>query len=469
MLKRLFTDTAIYGFGDFVFKVIGFAVFPIYARIFTVEEFGIMTLLGTVAGIAAIFSELGLNNAVQRYYWDPQTSEGDRPVLVSTGLWILIFASVAITVVLLGGSYPFREALRERYQADWFLLALIVLSNTPGQILQYAQNVLRLKFAPWKFTILAAARNCLAAALTLVLILRFHQGLSGYFYGSLFGLMGAMPLAVWFLRDELRFKIDRPMSREILKFGYPFIFVGLGYWVFSSVDRVMLAGLSNNGIAQKFAFVLVFLNSAIGQAWAPAALKLYADDRNYRQVYSRVFSYLFFGLVSAGAAVCLFSRDVLHWMTPPAYWPAADTLCVLTMAQVIAGTTQITAIGISLEKKTHLFTLAAWLTGGLSLLLNWLLIPRWGALGAAFASLGCNAALSALYLYWTQVLHPLPLQTAQLLAALSAVVLVLWVAFYLNAMTITAQLSVLPWKIGGCGILLLCAGITLRTRFRLGK
>lgn len=473
VLRRLLADSAIYGASDLVFKVIALAVFPIYARAFTVEEFGVMTLVTTVSGVAAIIQELGLNSAVQRYYWDPQTTEERRPLVVSTGLWLLTLSSSVVTAAVVGMACLAGGFLLRRYQVDWYLVALSALSTVPSQLIQYAQNLLRLKFSPWRFAILSGARYCISTGLTVALIVHYHQGLPGFFYGSLWGLLGAVPIAIWFVRGDLLPKLNLPIGRQLVRFGYPYIFMGLGYWIFVSADRIMLAEFSNNtevglfGIAQKFAFFMVLLNTAIGQAWSPVAMKIYAEDENYREVFARMFSYLCVGLVAAGVVVCLFSKDVLYWTTPRSYWPAANPLCVLAVAQILAGTTQITALGIALEGKTRLFATAAWATGALNIFLNWLLIPQWGALGAACASLLSYAVLTGLYLYWTQTLHPLPLRFTEPAVATVVLVATLVVTFYLNSLGADRQMALLSSKIAVSVVLLFGVGLHFRARRRL--
>lgn len=80
MLGRLAKDMAIYGAGDMVFKFLAFAIFPIYAHLFRVDQFGIMELVNTLAGLISIFLSLGITSAVQRFYWDPDFQRpGDRP------------------------------------------------------------------------------------------------------------------------------------------------------------------------------------------------------------------------------------------------------------------------------------------------------------------------------------------------------------------------------------------------------
>jgi O-antigen/teichoic acid export membrane protein len=92
------------------------------------------------------------------------------------------------------------------------------------------------------------------------------------------------------------------------------------------------------------------------------------------------------------------------------------------MGVALSGTTQITAIGISLAQRTRLFATGAWITAMANLFLNVILIPHWGALGAAAATFLSYGLLTGLYLIWSQRLHPIPLEKRKLLfSATSAI------------------------------------------------
>jgi O-antigen/teichoic acid export membrane protein len=75
MLKALVKDVAIYGAGEFFFKLISFSVFPIYAHTFTVAEFGVWGLLTVSTTLLGFVVNLGVNQAVQRFYFDPAHSD----------------------------------------------------------------------------------------------------------------------------------------------------------------------------------------------------------------------------------------------------------------------------------------------------------------------------------------------------------------------------------------------------------
>jgi len=438
MLKKLVKETAIYGIGDFIFNLVKFAVFPIYAHLFTVEEFGVMSLVTVLSGLINLLLNMGMDNAVQRYYWDETIKVERRPALISTGLLILLGWSIFLTTVTLYAFYCFRDTIELRYNVLWLFLFLALISNIPGQVLQYSQNVLRLHFSPWKFTFISAWRHLFGVSFGLLLIIVFHKGLLGFFWGNFGGLVISIPLGFWLIRRDLVARFDATLARKLILFGSPFIFANIGYWIFGSLDRWMLSELSDNtqvgiySIAFKFSTLIIFANTAFGQAWAPNAIKIYSDRSDYRKIFARVFSYLFFGLTLLGSVISLFGLEVLKLTTPESYWPAAETLSILVMGLVFSGTQQITALGIFFAKKTHLIPIAAWVTAVLNLILNLLMIPKMGAAGAALATLFSYATLSALYLYWSQKFHPIPLEFKPLFLTISVVFSTLIVSYSLQ-------------------------------------
>ncbi|MEO7725739.1 MAG: oligosaccharide flippase family protein [Burkholderiales bacterium] len=465
MTRSFLASAAIYGLADFVSKFLAFAVFPLYAHIFSVEEFGVIALVTTAAGLVALILNLGMNNAMQRFYLDPATEPQARPKLVSTGLAFLAGWSLVVTLLLIACSAPLRDLLQHRYHVGWILLALALATNIPAQILQYSQDVLRIHFSPWKFTVTSLLKNVAGAVFALILILLFGYGLEGFFWGYFAAAMLALPLSLWFIRGDLVPRFDAALARQMVVYGYPFIFGGLAYWVFGSLDVWMLTELSDNtnvgwySIAAKFAAILTFINAAFGQAWAPFALKAYAEDPGHARLFSRVFSYWFFGLTIIGMLISLFGYELLWALTPQPYWPAAGALSALAMGAVLLGTTQVTVLGISLARKTSVIAHCAWMVALLNLVLNFLLIPRFGALGTSIATFLSYAVLSALYLYYSQRLHPIPLEKGKLLLTLAFVLLTVFVSIVLQAF---------PWSITIFAVKLFFLAGTLGIGFRFG-
>jgi O-antigen/teichoic acid export membrane protein len=286
MIKGLVKDTMVYGVGDFFFRLLSFAVFPIYAHIFSVEEYGTMALLLSMVGLICAVSELGMNNSVQRFYWDKNTPPMDRGDIVSTGLAINVGASLIFCFFLAGLFYFIRPLIWDRFQISYSLMILALMIVVPTQILEFAKNVLRLHFSPWKFTIVAAFRNGIGIALGLYLVWALDMRVEG-------------------------------------------MFAGLAFWIFSFSDRWMLGVLANGtevglySIAVNFSGIVVFVTQAFGMAWSPFAMRLYSEEPEYKKIYGQVLSGLVFVIVWIAMGVTLFSPELMRLLTPREYWSAS--------------------------------------------------------------------------------------------------------------------------------------------------
>ena len=447
-------EIAVYGLGDLVFRVIGYGSFLIYARIFLPEEFGVLSLVITIGSIIGIFQELGMNNATQRFYLDPHLSKESRSRLVTTALTILLGWSVFLTLSGLILFYSLQEIFTSRYGIRWSFVALTLLCNVPAQLLMFCQNMLRIYFSPWKFTFLSFYKNLVGILFSLVFILVLKMGLLGFFLGECCALVLSIPICVFFIRKDLDWCFDEKIAQELLRFGYPFIFAGMGFWLFVSMDRWMLSELSSNvevglySVAGRFGMIILFANEVFGRAWAPHALKLYAENPRYREVYSRVFSCWFFAMTLLGGFLSLFSSEIIRVSTPEVYWRSAAPLSILAIGIVFSSTTQITALGISLERQTKLFSFGSWGAALINFVLNLLLIPRMGAVGSAFATLVSYIVLNSYYLYWMQRLHPIVLEVKKLGACVLINLLVLTVA--LNAQYFATGFGLIALKAGIC-------------------
>lgn len=435
MIRKLGKDIAIYGVGDLVFKLAAFFVFPIYTHLFHVDDFGIITLLTVTAGLVGIVINLGINNSVQRFYWDPETRKADQPVIVTTGLVQLVTVGVLVLLLSVVIVYNSRDFILKRYNIEWVLLSFALATVLAEQILQYSLDTVRLHFKPFRFLTISFTKNLLGVCLGLWFIIGEGMGLYGFFLGALLAPVISIPLALWFIRHDLVPRIDKKVWKKLFHFGYPFLFMSIAYWIFGSMDRWMLAELSTTsevglfGVAFKFAAVVSFASTAFAQAWSPFAIKLFRDDPQYRTSYSRIFSIWFFLIALLALGISLFSRELLVALTPKEYWNAAGIMGVVTAGVALHGTTLLTSIGISLEKKTKYLTLGAVLAAVANLLLNLLLIPLFGALGAGFSTLISYGILTGSFLYWTQRLHTLPLEKGKLLFSCAIVLAAVFIPF----------------------------------------
>lgn len=422
MLKRLGRDVAIYGGVDFVFRVAQFLAIPVYAHLLSVTDFGIMALLVVTTNLLAALAPFGIGIAVQRFYFEPKEACGaNRSVLISTAFVQLFCTATLIVGCALLVAWQLRADLAANYGISWLLLLVALATVLPDQLAQFTLDTSRVQFAPLKFCLIAVIKNHFGLMLGVALIAGAGMGLLGFFLAQLIATTLAFLAGVWLVRNDLGARPSCQAARSLFLFGYPFVFTTAAYWVFGSMDRLMLAEMSDArevglfSIAFKLGAAISFVIAAFHLAWIPHAMKMMREDQAYRQVYGAIFSVWLFILGMLALAIALFAREILELLTPQDYWEAAPTLGLAAVALAISGSTQITAIGLTLEKRTLLLALGAWAAAGLNVALNLMLIPRYGAQGSALATVGAYTLLTLFFLVATQRFHPIVLQKGRLL------------------------------------------------------
>lgn len=415
MFKTLAKDAAIYGVTNTLFRMLNFFVFLLFTYVLTVEEFGHLSLITTVIGLLGVLF-VGINNAISRFYWESNLDSSQKQIFLGSGfLFVLLIGSFLIVALSLS-LFPLRGWFEERYGFAWIWVVLVFLSILPTQILEFARNLLRLQFSPWKSSLLVALQNGLGALCTLVFVYYLELGVKGYILGLSLSLLLLLPLAFIFMHNQMNFVYHGATGKKLWRFGYPFIFSNLAFWILGSIDRWMIEELNTSAevgiysIALRFAMILTFVTGSFGQAWSPHALKAYHDQPDYRLQFSRTFSLWLYFLILMGSALALFSIEILMLFTPRDYWASAQLFPFLMIGTALLGAMEIPAMGVALSQKTKIFGYISWGVVLFNILLNWLLIPSYGSLGASATTFLTYLILIGCYVASSQKLHPLPLE-----------------------------------------------------------
>jgi O-antigen/teichoic acid export membrane protein len=92
-IKVLGKQSAIYGLGTVLGRLIPFLLLPLYTNVFTPEEFGVMALAYVLIGFVLIIYRYGMDTALMKFYVDAK--RGDKNKYFTT-----IFSAQAVTSLL---------------------------------------------------------------------------------------------------------------------------------------------------------------------------------------------------------------------------------------------------------------------------------------------------------------------------------------------------------------------------------
>lgn len=406
-LKPLLKDISVYTVGDALTKGIGFLAIVFYAHFLSKIDMGAYGYLLVIVGLVNTFLILGMDNAYARYFFQYK-SDHERQVLTSTlflflFLWII---SILILPICFSNSLSYLIFETDAYSLAFFFALL----SLPLKLMSTLSNqVLRNQFKTKAYVVF----NFITAFVTVsgaILLLGYTSlGIGSIFIAMITADVLILPFRFFAIKEMLVKKVDFTLLKKILAYGIPFLPASVAYWIFSSADRVMLEQMSSlesvgtYTVAVTLSAVMSIVASAIGQAWSPHAVKVYEEDQEKaRELYRRFFSVLVFTALFIIFGVAMVGKEMITLIFPEEYSDVFYPMLMLLSAVGFKITGQVTAIGISLAKKTIYLVYITLFVALVNIGLNYILIPVYAELGASIATMVSYLVLTILYAYVSQ-------------------------------------------------------------------
>lgn len=411
---QLAKDTFFYSAALMVRRGLGIVTLPIFTRFLSVSEFGTIAVLGTVRGLQSVVFELGIPNSSARLYYDCRT-DADRRRLFGTLFIAIAGISFAGTLILLWtGPLLWRAIAPEIPFHPYVTLSVVTVCLAGMDILP--RTLFRVTNRVPLYTTLGVLQGVLASALAVTLVV-LGFGVLGSVLAGLVAVLVFVPVFFHYLRGHLAWEFSPRLLGESLSFGLPEIPVRIATWALRLADRLILqryltlaaVGLYSVGYSlggAPFDLIASSVNSAILPFIYQTARDEHEDST--KRVFADLSSWTSALLAFLGLLTILFSREAILLLTVPAYLEAEPVVALIVWASIFQALAQVPTRAIYLAKKTaHLplvFTVPAMINVGL----NFVLIPRYGLMGAAWATLLAYPVLFGLTLWVAQRVYPIP-------------------------------------------------------------
>jgi O-antigen/teichoic acid export membrane protein len=98
-IKSLLKDSVAYGISSLLSRFIGFLLMPLYTRILTPEDYGVLNIINITITLVTLFAVLGLDSSAHVFYWDT-TEDKKRKSVFSSWFWSQVAISIIIALLL---------------------------------------------------------------------------------------------------------------------------------------------------------------------------------------------------------------------------------------------------------------------------------------------------------------------------------------------------------------------------------
>jgi O-antigen/teichoic acid export membrane protein len=391
-LRQLGKDSVVYGVGGALSKSISFFLLPVYTRIFTPADYGTIEMMTVIVSLLTAVLTMGMDSAQSFFFFEQKKNGREQQKIVVSSILQWRMAWGVITVLLASGLSPLLNGWLFEGELSWVYFAVSFSYALFITIMSQSIEIFRLLYRPWPYIVVGFIQVALSAASILVLVLIFEKGIFGYFLGSMLASLLVACLGWFLVREYINFStIHYSLWPRILRFGLPLLPAGLAFYMMSTMDRWFIQYYYNSevlgiyAVGAKFSMIIALVIETFRKAWWPIAMDSMQSEDGPETF--RMIAQLYTGIgVSGIVLLTLIAPWLVEWLTPAPFHSAWPVVGVLAWQSLFYGFYLIGSVGIWKVEKTYFST---FLMGGAALLnlgLNYFLVPEYGGMGAAIAT-----------------------------------------------------------------------------------
>jgi O-antigen/teichoic acid export membrane protein len=412
-IKELLRHSAIYGVGSIVARFLGVLLLPLYTRYLSPSDYGLLETLVALSAVLTALVAQGMKSAFFRFYFDSPERERQH-LVVRTAFWYVMAASTAVAVA----------GIATAPQVSWLLFGThdhgnLVIAAFIGlwAALNYEQmtSLFRVEQRSTAYVLATLVNVAITIAATIVLVVVYDKGPLGVLVGNFTGTLIVYAALLVHSRHALGLQFDRKLYRAMGRFGLPLVPSALALWLTNFADRFFLIKLSGAhevglySIGVRIASAIVLLLTAFRMAW-PAFAYSIDDDRDAQRTYSFVLTYVVYVCCWLALALGLLAPWIVNVITTKPFYPAQNVVAPLAFSVAAFGAYVVVQIGTGRARQTR----SNWVVTGAAAVVNvvlcLVLIPPYGRMGAAIATVAAYALLFVLMAWRAHQVFPVPYQ-----------------------------------------------------------
>ena len=390
--KQIGKDSLVYGIGGVMSKAIGFFLLPVYTRIFSPADYGTIEMLTVLNGLLGAILVMGMDSAQSFYFFEQKKAGENEQARVVTAIlqWRISWGSGIVVLATLVS--PLLNQYFFNGQLSWEYFVIAFVGALFAQIMSQSAEVYRLLYRPWSYIIIILGQTLASAAIAITLIVGFDSGIMGFFIGMLSGSALSAAFGWWRIRNYLDLSgWHAYLWPKVLKFGAPLIPTTLAMYILNTADRWFISNINGPetlglyAVGAKFAMLMAIIVTTFRTAWWPVVMDSIQSSDG--PALLRIMSSLYLGFGCAGIILLTaLSPFLVRILTPLPFHAAYPVVGILAWQSMFYGFNLIVTVGIWKKEKTIWASILMGTVSVRNIVLDALLVPKYGSVGAAMAT-----------------------------------------------------------------------------------
>ncbi len=411
--KQLLGETFIYGISRYASLFAALFLTPIYTRLLSKADYGVMDIFNRWNAFAISILPLGLFTAYLRFYPDAKKESQSAVNLLNGTILMTIFGAciaygLLMTLILPLFYAGFVDETFPGIDRIYWMSIVIVF----GQLyFQYHLQSFRVNFQKYSYAILSLVNFLILTILGFYFVYFKDLNIIGFFYASVISVIASSLIASYMNRNILSLQFDLKEAKKLLRYSIHFLSVFFLFQITDLVDRYLIKNVISiedvgiYSIGSRIAGVLQIGLGAFATAWMPHALGL-KDDPSANRIFSQGWTaYMLIGTFVV-SGIILFRPELLLFFAPD-YAESSFVIVLLCLFNFIMGMAYTFSLGIQLSKRTAVISKIGIVVIGVKVILSVLLVGPYGINGIAMASLIESFCWIGVQHYFSQKYFPL--------------------------------------------------------------
>ena len=378
----------------------------------TPSQYGLLYFALSVLAVVGLFGSLGIGRSTARYVTEyDQQDPGQLPHLLRWTILLLAGLSLAGSVVLVLASEWVSAVLGEPALAPFLVFGTVYIVGRSfwGYLQAIFQGFNRVTWSAAMRAMNGTIRVVLATALVLA-----GFGALGALVGyavafALTALAGAVVLYWRFVRRiDAADEPERGLFGRVVRYSVPTAATQASIVLDSKVDTILVGALMNPAavgfytLAAQVADIVIVPAESLGFAISPALGEQKAEERPDRaaRIYESSLEYVLLLYVPAAVGLVLVAEPAVLTIFGQPYAGAVPALQVFSGLVVARGVHKVTGDGLDFLGLARVRAVARGASATANFGLNLLLIPVYGVVGAAAATVVTFSAYTAVNVYY---------------------------------------------------------------------
>lgn len=419
-LKRLAGETALYGLGSILPRVLNFLLVPLHTiNMFGKAEYGQITKLYAFVGVINIVYMFGMETAFFRFATKP---EADKQRIFNLSQTTVVFISLVLSVIFISFSSPIANALNIAAHPEFIIWLALTMFVDALVAIPFAR--LRLEKKALIFAVAKIFNVSVLIGLNYYFLKINFDPSIGIGYVFLANLIANSFFIIFFFKTIVTWRPawDKDISPHMLHYAYPVMITGVAGMINEMFSRSMLdwwlpenfyAGTTREeaggifGACYKFA---VFMNLGI-QAFRYAAEPFFfsnSTDKNSPALFAKVNHYFVIVCCVVLLGISINMDFIKLFFIGEEYWVGLGIVPVLLLAYLFLGVYYNMSVWFKLTNKTHYGTIITLIGVFITVAGNFILIPVAGYMGSSIAAFLCYFTMAVVCYVIGQRFYPIP-------------------------------------------------------------